>query len=205
MRDNKFTKIILLFYLFCSHATALENSIGINIGEFAAFEVAKKIVGWNYDLYPLHLDANHIINDKWGVSFGGVYRYESYQKDLSGVVFGKGSLKELWTNYHEVFLMAGPRYSFSSSGLEGFYGAFKSGFSGGLSPAGFNVNFISQPEIGYSLLFGETIAFNLDLAGGVLLNMPLVEKPKFGFNTSLIGWLVHRTIPIIRMGVGIAF
>ena len=83
--------------------------------------------------------------------------------------------------------------------------ALKAGPGVAFSPGGYAITILAQPEIGYSFIFGEDSAFHLDLAGGLLFNMPIAESPKLGFELSTIGWLVHRTIPIIRVGLGVAF
>ncbi len=138
------------------------------------------------------------------MALGAVYRYGNYGKEIKNK-FGEGKLSELWTNYHELFLMAGPRYSFFSTNNQGLYAAFKAGLAGALSSGGYALTAVMQPEIGYGLVFGQNTAFFLDFAVGTLFNLPLIERPNLGFKLSEIGWLVHRTVPIIRVGVGMAF
>lgn len=179
-------------------------TIGINVTETPAFLIARSILNWPVTFIPIHLDGSYAVNEYWGVALGLVYRYEDYGRPIKSP-FGQGTVVELWTNYHEVFLMAGPRYSFFGQGNRGFYTAFKAGLGGALSSGGFAVTAVGQPEIGYSFIFGTDTSFHLDLAAGVLLNMPIFERPNLGFELSPIGWLVHRTVPIIRVGLGIAF
>ena len=177
-------------------------AIGINVTETIGFVAGKYIIDWPVTLIPIHVDGNYCFNETWGLGFGAVYRYENYY-DKNPI--NKGRLTDLWTNYHEIFLMAGPRYSFFGQGNRGLYAALKIGLGGGFSAGGYAITAVGQPEIGYSFLFGETLAFHLDLAAGLLLNMPISEKPSLGFSLSPVGWLVHRTTPIIRVGLGIAF
>jgi len=177
-------------------------TLGINVTETPAFIAGKYIVDWPVTFIPIHIDGSYAFNNEWGLGFGLVYRYENYYDEN---LINKTSLKELWTNYHELFLLAGPRYSFFGEGNRGLYAAIKVGPGIGFSSGGYAITIVTQPELGYSFIFGKNLAFNLDLAAGLLLNMPIAENPKLGFKLNSIGWLVHRTIPIIRVGLGLAF
>lgn len=177
-------------------------TLAINLSETISFVAASKIVKWPVTFIPIHLDGSYAFNNNWALGFGLVYRYENY---YGANPINKNSLTKLWTNYHELFLLAGPRYSFFGEQNRGLYAALKAGLGGGLSAGGYALTIISQPEIGYSFIFGKNLAFHLDLALGLLLNMPLAENPELGFKLTPIGWLVHRTTPIMRVGLGIAF
>lgn len=179
-------------------------ALSINTTQTAAFYIAKKVIKWNYTIFPLHLDGSYYLDDRWGLSLGLVYRYENYGKELKRP-FGKTSPTELWTNYHELFALIGPRFSFLATGLRGPYAAIKAGPGFALSPGGYALTLVSQPELGYSFIFGHNMAFHLDLALGLMINIPLIEAPWMGYNYNALGWLVHRTTPIIRVGLGVAF
>ncbi len=213
MKKTRFIRFLAISsFLFFSGAILAEHqtqplpkwTLSANISETAAFLIGKKILDWPITFIPVHLDGSYSFTDNWGLAFGVVYRYENYGKEIKNK-FGEGKLSELWTNYHELFLMAGPRYSFFATANQGLFAAFKAGLGGALSSGGYAVSAVMQPEIGYSLLFGGRTAFFMDFAAGLLLNLPLLERPRLGFDTSAIGWLVHRTIPVLRVGIGMAF
>ncbi len=212
MKKNKLKSLVLGSLFLLSWPTLATSeiapqqkwTISANLAVTAAFLVGKSILDWPITFIPVHLDGSYSFNKNWALAFGAVYRYENYGKEIKNE-FGKGKLSELWTNYHELFLMAGPRYSFFSTSNQGLYAAFKAGLGGAVSSGGYAFSAVMQPEIGYALVFGEETAFFLDFALGTLLNLPLIERPRLGYDLSGIGWLVHRTIPIIRVGIGIAF
>ncbi len=206
---SRFLPSCFCLIAFIAQATSAHDSdnkmpwtIGINIAETAAFVTATQIVDWPVTFIPVHIDASYMFSKRWGMAFGLVYRYENYH-DKNPV--NKDSLHSLWTNYHEIFLLAGPRYSFFNAGNEGLYASVKAGPGGGFSSGGYAITALFQPEIGYGFIFGERPALHLDVGLGLLLNFPVAENPKLGFKLTPIGWLVHRTIPIIKFDLGIAF
>ncbi|HXW52526.1 MAG TPA: hypothetical protein VEL47_00345 [Myxococcota bacterium] len=177
-------------------------AVGFNVTETAGFVIGKYVVDWPVTFIPIHLDGSYSFNEHWGLGFGLVYRYENYHDKNP---LNKSAIRALWTNYHEFFLLAGPKYSFFGEHNRGLYGALKAGPGFAFSPGGYALSVVAQPELGYSFLFGEDLAFQLDLAAGLLLNLPVMEDPRLGFSLFPIGWLVHRTVPILRLGIGLAF
>jgi hypothetical protein len=159
---------------------------------------------------PFHFDGAMYLSDSMGISFGLIYRYENYQD--KGPLYsdsGKARAKKIWTNYHEIFLLAGPRFSFQKTGLDGFYFAMKGGVCGAISSEYFALSLLAQPEIGYAFSFGQP-GFRLDLGLGVLANMPFYETVDFAVpwkaNRQIhnaIGVIVHQAIPILNVGVGV--
>jgi hypothetical protein len=202
--------LVALIFLVISpivHAQVVQEinpkwTLGVNMTQTAAFVASKYIIKWHVTFIPIHIDGSYVFNNKWGLGFGLVYRYENYHFKNP---INTPALHKLWTNYHELFLLAGPRYSFFGEGNRGLYASLKAGPGAAFSKGGYAVTIVAQPEIGYSFVFGNAVAFHLDLAAGILLNIPIVENPKLGFKLSPIGWLVHRTVPIMRVGLGIAF
>lgn len=184
-------------------------SLSYNILQTAAFVVAKEIfVKKRLLIIPLHFDAQIELNDELAMSFGFVYRYEDY-----GVTGPSHSNKRIrptyiWSNYHELFLLAGPRYSLSQSGLEGFYLSLRAGPGFGLSPAYFSLSALLQPDYGYSYNFG-TPGFTLSLGLGILFNLPFYESEDFAVpwkekyqRFGIIQVLSHQATPILSLGLG---
>lgn len=161
---------------------------------------------------PFHFDGHMRVSDKMGVSFGFVYRFESYQD--KGPLYSESSavrMKKVWTNYHEIFLLAGPRFSFVETGLDGFYFSMKGGIGTAFSPVYVNLSLLAQPEIGYAFSFGQP-GFRLELGLGILANLPFYETLDFAVpwktnrtNFNMLGFVVHQAIPIVNVGVGVAF
>lgn len=211
---------LLLFFLMFSPRIMAEEvvkqaqwAITYNALETAAFVAINKIFVARVEpklIYlPFHFDGQARINDSLGLSFGLVYRYESYQDD--GPLYsesGKLRAKKVWTGYHEIFLLAGPRFSLQDTGLQGFYVSMKGGVGFAFSPVYFNASFLVQPEIGYAFVF-DNPGFHLDLGLGILGNVPLVESKDFAVpwvakrdKYTVIGTLVHQAIPIVNVGLG---
>lgn len=161
--------------------------------------------------WPFHFDMQTRISPSFGMSFGLVYRYESYDDD--GPLFTKEGViraKKVWTNFNELFLLAGPRFSPLKTGLLGFYVSAKGGLGTSFSPAYFSVSMLLQPETGYVFSFGEP-GFSLTLGLGLLLNMPFYESHPFAVpwrkksNYGALGVLVHQAIPILNLGLGFSW
>lgn len=157
---------------------------------------------------PLHFDADLRFNDWIGLAMGLVYRYENYH-DQGPLYSASGRVrpKSVWTNYHEIYLLAGPRFSPLNTGIEGFFISVKGGLGAAISPKYFNLTALLQPDIGYTFFFG-TPGFTLTLAAGVLLQMPFYESLPFAAPWNMrephtaIGILVHQATPILNVGLG---
>jgi len=176
--------------------------IGWNVVETANFVAANAIVAGDQLIFlPFHIDAaiplaNSVPNLSLGL--GLVYRYEHY--------FDRGP-EDIWYKQHEFFVLAGPRYSFGEGPLGGFYLEGRIGPGYTTSPAYRAVTLLIQPEIGYAWTFGSP-GFYLGIGTGVLLNFPLWQSQEVlsfsGDNRlNLTGWLVHQTIPILNLTLGV--
>ncbi len=214
---------LLIFACICALPTWAEEkndepryAVTFNPLETAAFFAVNKLaIAKNEpDLiyWPFHFDGQMRVSDKMGVSFGLIYRYENYQ-DKGPLYSDSGNVrpKKIWTNYHELFLLAGPRFSFATTGLTGFYFAMKGGVGTAISSEYFALSLAAQPEIGYAFSFGNP-GFRLELGLGVLANMPFYETVDFAvpwkatrLKLSAIGILVHQAIPILNVGVGVSW
>lgn len=183
---------------------ALETIAFVGLNKLVVAKTEPKLI-----YLPFHFDAHARISDSLGLSFGLVYRYEDYQDD--GPLYsdsGAIRAKKIWTGFHEIFVLTGPRFSLSDTGLEGFYVSMRGGVGTAFSPVYFNLSFLVQPEIGYAFAFGNP-GFHLDLGIGVLGNVPLIESKEFAVpwaskreKYTLIGTLVHQAIPILNVGLG---
>lgn len=185
-----------------------------NVLETVGFIAANKIFIKGVDLtyVPLHFDADILLKDWISLSLGLVYRYENYHQTKS--LFkedGKLRASRIWTNYHELFLIAGPRFSPFKTSLRGLYVSLRAGLGTAFSPNYFNLSALLQPEIGYSFMFGNP-GFTLTLGAGVLLNLPFYETIEFAvpwnkgyLPMSPLGVIVHQAIPIVNLGVGFHF
>ncbi len=206
-------RLPIFFLLFSLVAKAEHDpsfSFTYNVGENVGFLIAQKIVDHRDTFLPFHFDANWRLHDCVGLSMGLVYRYESYNVDQSKPLYtSTGYLNSglIWTNYHEVFLLGGPRFSLLNTGLNGLYFSLRAGLGLAISPKYLNFSVLAQPEFGYSLLFQNGLALNFGL--GVLLNLPFYENVPFMvpwdpqyIGMSAIGVLVHQATPIINIGLG---
>ena len=205
--------VFLLLFIaskISAEAQSPRFSMTYNIGETTAFMLANKLLVNNKLIYiPLHFDANLSFNDWLGLSLGLVYRYENYQ-DQGPLYSPRGKVRptQIWTQYNEIFLLAGPRFSPLKTGLEGFYISTKAGLGTAFSPKYWNLSMLVQPEIGYAFAFNNP-GFNLTLGAGLLYNLPFYENIDFvvpwnnkSSSFNIIGILVHQAIPIINIGIG---
>jgi hypothetical protein len=139
---------------------------------------------------PVEVDFK--LSDYWAIAATVHYRHENYAKSFKP-----------WNDYHEVFLMAGPRLSMAGRGLSGPFLSAQLGGGYAASPAPYQaVSLVVQPEVGYA--FGCSAGgFCASLGLGVLINMPLIEEPRIRYST--IGYLVHRFVPVVdvRLGFGL--
>ncbi|MCA9508461.1 MAG: hypothetical protein KC505_08575 [Myxococcales bacterium] len=205
-----FALFTLSFPLKCDSA---RYAIAFNGLQTMAFYSANKIfVSPQFPklvFLPFHFDAQIRLDDIKALSFGLVYRYENYH-DNGPLYSDKGSLRvmKLWTNYHEVFMLAGMRFSPKNTGLEGLYFLARGGLGLAMSPDYFALSALAQPEVGYSFSFGAP-GLRLDIGLGVLLNLPFYETIDFAvpwkknsMSYSLVGILVHQAIPVLNLGLG---
>ncbi len=126
-----------------------------------------------------------------------VYRYENYLKQARTAI---------WSEQHEIFALAGPRYSFGASALSGLFLEGRVGPGYTTSPAYNAVTFLVEPSVGYSWAFNAPGLY-MALGAGVLINFPLWQSKEVlnfgGKDLSLIGWLVHQTIPTLNLTIGL--
>ena len=163
-------------------------SVGLNLAQMAWNSVAGAAIGVTW--VPIPIEASVRLNDRFALSAGVHYRYEDYWE-------GTG----LWNDYHEVFLMTGPRISFTRTGLRGWYGSAQLGFGYASDPSPYTCwSFVLQPKIGYSFIWRTKI--HLGLGAGLLINVPVSEQN--GVALSPIGYLAHRFIPILDASLGFA-
>jgi hypothetical protein len=207
--------IFLLMYLVSPTIQAIETAprfaVSYNVLETLGFLGASKLVGEDKLIYlPFHIDAHYKIRDWLSLSMALVYRFESYQDD--GPLYsdsGNIRAKQLWTNFNEIFLLFGPRFSPFKTGLEAFYISSRAGLGTAISPLYHNLSLLTQLELGYSFVFSNP-GFYLTLGAGVLFNVPIYENIEFavpwksGYQSmSSIGLIVHQAIPILNLSVGL--
>lgn len=217
----KKTFLIILFYSFfatkilCAPKPNPDNPVfafSFNALETTAFVLSNALFVNKKEpklgFWPFHFDAHTKINNKIGLSFGLVYRFEDYQDE--GPLYSDSNelrAKKVWTKYHEIFLIAGPRWSPMATGLKGLYVSTKAGIGTAFSPVYHSWSVLLQPEVGYAFSFGVP-GFYLTLGLGALLNLPFYEnldfavpwKAKRRFNA--LGVIVHQIIPILNVGLG---
>lgn len=205
-------KIFLLYFLACLVGNTTDRPrtmLSLNILETSAFLLGKAVINTPITYVPIHLDGSYAFFDSFSLAFGAVYRFEDYSpvKSMMPETLSdkQKDIFKLWTNYHELFLMAGIQYNFFNQGNRGLYAAIKVGPGAAIGEGGYAISAVAQSEIGYSFLYGKKVPFFLDFAAGILINIPIVEQPEIGYNLSPLGWIVHRTIPIFRIGIGVAF
>lgn len=207
---------VLCFMLAMSAfgAQAIEKtpkfSFTYNAAETAGFLIANQFYE-DVTYLPFHFNAHVRLNNSMDLSLGLVYRYENYgdQGELyrtfpDGKMLNAGAI---WTNYHEIFLLAGPRFNFQKS-MAGFYATIRAGSGIAISPKYFSFSLLAEPELGYTFNFG-TPGFTLNLGLGVLLNLPVYETVDFMVpwskdyvGMSPLGVVVHQAIPVINVGLG---
>lgn len=212
-------RTLVLTLYFC-HAIAVNaedksprGALTYNAFETLAFVAANKLFlhkEFPYLTYiPIHLDGQIKFTERVGLSFGLVYRYEDYQ-ETGPLRSPSGRIRPtvIWTNYHEIFLLAGPRFSPLRTGLDGFYVALKAGLGGAFSVEYFALSFLIEPEVGYAFSFGNP-GFALNLGAGLLGNIPFYETKQFAvpwasrrMKLGGVGIIVHHAIPIINVGIG---
>jgi hypothetical protein len=216
MKQKIFSLFLLVLFMASGPSNSKEYtsptfSFTYNILQTAAFLASNKIfIKPDLTYIPLHVDAQLKLHDRVGVSFGLVYRYENYHDKgpLYSENSGRVRSKKIWTNYHEIFLLAGPRFSLSHTGLEGFYFSLKAGLGTAFSPIYWNLSIVAQPEFGYNFVFNNP-GFNLNLGLGLLANLPVYENITFVVpwrqkSTRLppLGVIVHQVIPVLNIGLG---
>ena len=208
----------------CAHAPASFSydyekptfSLSINILETAAFVALNKLVVAkkepNLTYLPFHLDGNIVIDDFLAINVGLVYRYENYH-DNGPLRSDDGRLraKKIWTNFHDIFVLAGTRFSIFSTGLDGFYASLKGGLGTSFSPEYFGLSLLLQPELGYTFVFGNP-GFHLHLGLGVLGNLPVYETLDFAVpwkknhrSYGAMHTFVHSLVPILNLGLGVGW
>lgn len=185
-------------------------SLTYNVAETTAFVVVNKIYYPMLTYIPLHFDASFRLSEWFGIAGGLVYRYENYGD--TGPLYSKSGVireKYIWTNHHEIFLLAGPRFNPLNTGIEGFFMSVKGGLGTAISQSYFNMSVLLQPDIGYTFCF-KNPGFTLSLGLGVLLNLPFYETVPFAvpwdeqfLGYSLLGIIVHQATPILNIGVGV--
>lgn len=151
---------------------------------------------------PFHLDAHVKIKDWVSLSLGLIYRYKNMKNE--GVVYddqGRLNQLRLWTDYHDLFISAGPRFTPFGTGVEGLYGTLRAGFGVALSPDYRNVAFMLQPEIGYTFMFGNP-GFTLNLGAGVFYHQPMWENHALNVSRNWLMLVAHKVTPIINIGLG---
>lgn len=159
---------------------------------------------------PFHFDFAMRLNQQIGLALGLIYRYENY-RDQGPLYSAGGALrsKKIWTDYHELFMLAGPRFSLQDKGIVGLFVETKGGWGLARSPSYFALSALLEPKVGYSMVFGPGLALSVGI--GVLLNMPFYETIDFAVLGSkaqrfnIIGFLVHQAIPIVDIGLGFAW
>jgi hypothetical protein len=163
-------------------------TVGLNLAQMAWNSIAGAAIRVTW--VPIPLKASVRLSELVGLSAGIHYRYENYWE-------GKG----LWRDYHEVFIMTGPRVSFTRSGLRGWYASAQLGFGYAADPSPYRCwSFVAQPKVGYSFVWRTRIHLALGL--GLLINVPVDEEN--GVALSTIGYLAHRFIPLLDASLGFA-
>lgn len=190
--------IAVLFPGIASGAQSIESSFPaektktlsatLNAGELGAFGIGSSVLGVGY--LPIHLDVNYLISNSWQINLGLVFRYD-------------------WGSFigPEFIGMVGARYSFSGSGLFGSFVSLKAGpgYVTGTDNTGLtsgtysSFEFCVQPEAGYSFPLGSN--GYVTLGGGVLF---IAATPQSG-GWSTLGVIVHQVVPIVDVGLGLAF
>lgn len=214
MRIVRFLFLAIFSFAVMAEEKEPSFSMTYNIGETLGFMAAKSLLvseDKKLTYWPFHFDAQ-IRFEHWTMSLGLVYRYESYEK-LGPTNPDKIKDKllrssEIWNNYHEIFLLAGPEFALGRERLKGFYASIRGGFGLAISPKYHNLSILAQPEVGYSFMLG-TPGLSLRLGLGVLLNLPFYESIDFvvpwskGYQKmGAMGVLVHQAIPVINLGLG---
>jgi hypothetical protein len=196
MRTRQLCFVVLFFScLSLSSAARAEPSsprvvVGVNAAQMAWNIVAGTAIGVTW--IPVPIEASVRLTDRWGLTFGLHYRYEDYWE-------GSG----LWNDYHEVFIMGGPRVSISNRGLRGWFASAQIGIGYAHDPSPYTcVSIVLQPELGYSWVFGRP-GLHLAIGAGLLVNIAAHESP--GLELTAIGWIAHRFIPLfdLKLGFGI--
>lgn len=208
------SKIVFVFLLFIAINTHAQepkkptSAISFNVGELAGFSIASLTMFGDISCvdgptgpYPFHFDGSFSLNDSWAIDTGFVYRFENYSCPK------ERTISFLWTNYHELFFMSGIRYAPFKTGLEGFYLSAKAGPGFGFSKGGHSITIAVQPELGYAWNFFGTPGLQVKLGLGLLANIPIAEDPWLGWEglNFFPGYVVHRLIPIVNVGIGVGF
>ncbi len=197
-QQKKLSCIILGVWLVITVAAQEANAakdetkftVGLNAAQLAWHSVAGAAIEVTWLAFPV--EASLRLSDRWGISAGIQYRYEDYWE-------GSG----IWNDYHEVFIMAGPRFSIFRTGLSGWFISTQAGLGYAHDPSPYDCfSFVFQPEIGYSLFWGSP-GIALTVGVGLLFNLSLYEDPSPSYTT--IGILAHRVIPLfdVKLGFGI--
>lgn len=203
--------LFLVWLVFCLSAFADQKPkvlVSYNALETIGFVVSSQLVKKKPIYLPFHFDA--FMKHKTSIlSLGLIYRFETYG-DNGPLLSDQGRVRPtfIWTNHHEVFLLAGRRFNFGHQELDGFYASLRGGLGFAVSPKYFNFSVLAEPQIGYSMNF-NTPGFSLNFGLGVLLNLPFYENIGFAVlwdknyqQINALQIIVHQAVPIINVGLG---
>ena len=195
--------------------------MGINVA--APFVYGGLAAAYESALVAVPVEAGIRLSDRWGLAASLHYMYLTSDQLHFEVEDGDGSVRFPADDAHQVFLGVGPRFSFSGSGLDGWYVFFElaavyseaSGevydlypwFDRDLSTTRKSVRRLDlgfRPEVGYAFSWGRPgIYLSLGVGMRILFTAFCDPPPADDHQTSDFDLIIMYT-PIVNVTLGFA-